>query len=455
MGFRRDPEGLKGRKIERDLLRRVLRLARPYRRLLIGFLLAVIASAVVTAIPALLLKTLLDTAIPDKDVTLVTLLAGVAVVLAIAGAALSLLQRWYSARVGEGLIYDLRVALFDHVQRLPISFFTRTQTGALQSRLNNDVIGAQQAVTTTLGTVVSNVITVVVTLDVHARARLAPDDPHAARAPGVHHPGQAHRPEAARRHPRGDAARRVDEQHDRRALQRLRRARREALRQPRPRARPLRRPGRPGARHRDHERDVQPGAVRRARSGRGRRDAPSSTTSAASSRSTGAIGVGTSARSSLYVAQIYQPLSQLSSARVDVMTALVSFERVFEVLDFPPLIDRPRRARSTSSSPDGADRLRARVVPPPGARRDLARLARERKPPARTTRAERRGSCATSASRSSPASWSRSSARRAPARRRPRCSCRASTRSPRAGSRSTATTCATSRSSRCATPSAS
>src|SRR5665811_1433768 len=74
------------------------------------------------------------------------------------------LQRLYSSRVGEGLIYDLRVELFDHVQRLPLAFFTRTQTGALLSRLNNDVIGAQQAVTTTLGTVVSNFITVVVTL---------------------------------------------------------------------------------------------------------------------------------------------------------------------------------------------------------------------------------------------------------------------------------------------------
>src|SRR5581483_3697781 len=89
-----------------------------------------------------------------------------AVLLAVASAALSLLQRWFSARVGEGLIYDLRVALFDHVQRLPLSFFTRTQTGSLMSRLNNDVIGAQQAVTNTLGTVVSNIIMLGVTLSV-------------------------------------------------------------------------------------------------------------------------------------------------------------------------------------------------------------------------------------------------------------------------------------------------
>ena len=84
---------------------------------------------------------------------------------------LSLVQRYYSARIGEGLIYDLRVALFDHVQRMPIAFFTRTQTGALQSRLNNDVIGAQQAVTTTLGTVVSNVISLAVDAHDHVQAR--------------------------------------------------------------------------------------------------------------------------------------------------------------------------------------------------------------------------------------------------------------------------------------------
>ncbi len=76
------------------------------------------------------------------------------------------MQRWFSARIGEGLICDLRVSLFDHVQHMPIAFFTRAQTGALQSRLNNDVIGAQQAVTSTLGTVVSNVIGIAVTLTI-------------------------------------------------------------------------------------------------------------------------------------------------------------------------------------------------------------------------------------------------------------------------------------------------
>ncbi len=135
-------------------------------------------------------------------------------------AGLSLVQRYYSAKIGEGLIYDLRIALFDHVQRLPLSFFTRTQTGALMSRMNNDVIGAQQAVTNTLGTVFSNVITLVVTLSFMLALdwRLTLLD--ARRPPVLHHPGRAHRHEAAAAHAREHAAQRVDEQHHRRAIQR-------------------------------------------------------------------------------------------------------------------------------------------------------------------------------------------------------------------------------------------
>src|SRR6187551_411037 len=163
-GFRRDEEMLKGRKVERALLRRVLRMARPYRGQLIGFMVAVVLAAGVGVLPPLLFRALIDDGVKNKDETLVIVLATAAVVLAIASAGLSLLQRYFSARIGEGLIYEMRRRLFDHVQRLPLSFFTRTQTGSLMSRLNNDVIGAQQAVTNTLGTVVSNIITLVVTL---------------------------------------------------------------------------------------------------------------------------------------------------------------------------------------------------------------------------------------------------------------------------------------------------
>ena len=92
------------------------------------------------------------------------LLAGLVVLAALAGAALAVADRYVSSRIGEGVIYDLRVALFSHVQRMPVAFFTRTQTGALTNRLNTDVIGAQRALTGTLGSVVSNVITLVTTL---------------------------------------------------------------------------------------------------------------------------------------------------------------------------------------------------------------------------------------------------------------------------------------------------
>ena len=116
---------------------------------------------------------------------------------------------------------------------MPLAFFTRTQTGALQSRLNSDVVGAQQAVTTTLGTVVSNVIKLAVDAHDHAATRVAAHAPDAARAARVHLPGAPHRAAHAAAHPRGHAAERRDEQPHRRALQRRRRAARQAVRQAR------------------------------------------------------------------------------------------------------------------------------------------------------------------------------------------------------------------------------
>ena len=166
MGFRRDNDAIRGKRVERALIRRVIGMTRPYRGALIGFLITVILAAMVGVVPAFLFRALIDDAVRHHNEGLVLWLSLAAVGVAFATAALSLFQRWYSARVGEGLIYDMRVELFDHVQRLPISFFTRVQTGALISRLNNDVIGAQQAVTNTIGTVISNAITLAITLTV-------------------------------------------------------------------------------------------------------------------------------------------------------------------------------------------------------------------------------------------------------------------------------------------------
>ncbi|MHB8457066.1 MAG: ABC transporter ATP-binding protein, partial [Acidimicrobiales bacterium] len=124
----------------------------------------IVVSAVVTAANPLILREIIDQGIGHHRIRLVILLAILVGALAVLSAGLSLLQRWISARIGEGLIYDMRSQVFAHVSRMPISFFTRTQTGALVSRLNNDVLGAQQAFTDTFQSVIGNLVGVVVTL---------------------------------------------------------------------------------------------------------------------------------------------------------------------------------------------------------------------------------------------------------------------------------------------------
>ena len=340
MGFRRD-EAISQRRIDRVVMRRVLTYIRPYLRPLIAFVVSVVAGAFTTALPPLLVRSLINTAIPHRDRSLVMWIALAAVGLALANAALSLVQRYYSARIGEGLIYDLRVALFDHVQRMPIAFFTRTQTGALQSRLNSDVVGAQQAVTTTLGTVLQNVIQLAVTLTImfnldwritlmtlvalpafiYPARRLGPRIQKLARA-GMQQNAEMNNITAERFNVAGAMLAKLF--------------------------------GRP-----DRERGEFSGRAAKVRD--------IGITTAMYSRVlfialglvtaigtaivfwiggnlaiSGTISVGTLTAFVLYVEQIYQPLAQLTNSRVDVLTALVSFERVFEVLDFPAAItDRP------------------------------------------------------------------------------------------------------------------
>ena len=160
----RNTEAVKGAKLGRDTARRVWEFARPYRRTIALFLVFILIAALLALVPPLVVRQILDHAIPDSDRTQIWWLAGLAVSAALLDALLQIGQRWCSARVGEGLIADLRRSLFAKVQRLPLAFFTRTPTGAITSRLNNDVVGAQTAVTSTLGSVVSNVIVLVTTL---------------------------------------------------------------------------------------------------------------------------------------------------------------------------------------------------------------------------------------------------------------------------------------------------
>ena len=160
----RSSHDVKGAKVRKVTLVRAWEFARPYRFHITGFLLAILASALLGLAPPLLFRSILDTAIPDSDRGMITTLAFVLVAAALGDALFAIIQRWLSSTIGEGLIYDLRVALFDKVQQMPVAFFTRTQTGALISRLNNDVIGAQNAVTSTLGSVVSNIVVLLTTL---------------------------------------------------------------------------------------------------------------------------------------------------------------------------------------------------------------------------------------------------------------------------------------------------
>ncbi len=159
-----DPEAIAGASVDRRVVRRMWRFARPYRGPLVGFLVTIVVAALLALVPPFLFRSIIDTAIPEKDRRMVWVLAAFTVAAALGDAVLSVVQRWWSSRIGEGLIYDLRSALYDHVQRMPIAFFTRSQTGALISRLNNDVIGAQNALTGTLGQVVSNAVVLVSTL---------------------------------------------------------------------------------------------------------------------------------------------------------------------------------------------------------------------------------------------------------------------------------------------------
>jgi ATP-binding cassette subfamily B protein len=336
-----DAAAVVGASLDRSIVRRVMEFARPYRAQIIGFLAAIITAAILGLAPPLLFKWILDDAIADGDKGRLSLLAGLAVAAAVADSGLSLVERWLSSRIGEGLIYDLRVRVFDHVQRLPVAFFTRAQTGALVSRLNNDVIGAQRALTGTLGSVVSNVVVLVTTVAAMVALEWRLTLFTIALLPAFLIP-----------------ARRVGTR-----LQAI--SREQMERNARMNSTMTERFGVAGAmlvklfgRH-DHE------TVHFADDAAGVRDA--GVRSAVLSRVffsaialVGALGIaavywwggilvidgsitlGTLVALAALVQRIYQPLTALTNARIDIMTAFVSFDRVFEVLDIRnPIEDRP------------------------------------------------------------------------------------------------------------------
>ncbi len=151
-------------KLKPGTIRRIAAYARPYRVHLAVFLLATVVDAVVTVVNPLLLREIIDHGILARNDRVVIVIACAVAAVAIFDAVLGFVIRWFSARIGEGLIYDLRTQVFDHVQRQPIAFFTRAQTGSLVSRLDGDVIGAQQAITSTLSGVISNLLSLILIL---------------------------------------------------------------------------------------------------------------------------------------------------------------------------------------------------------------------------------------------------------------------------------------------------
>ncbi|HEX8004917.1 MAG TPA: ABC transporter ATP-binding protein [Trebonia sp.] len=162
-GFRMDPSITK-QKLKPGTVRRIARYARPYRLALAAFLFATSLDALITVVNPLLLREIIDHGIIPRSDRVVIIAASAVATVALFDAFLAFAIRWFSARIGEGLIYDLRTQVFSHVQRQPIAFFTRAQTGSLVSRLDADVMGAQQAIVGTLSSIVSNILSLVVIL---------------------------------------------------------------------------------------------------------------------------------------------------------------------------------------------------------------------------------------------------------------------------------------------------
>jgi ATP-binding cassette, subfamily B, bacterial len=333
------PKGL-----SRGTFKRVARFARPHWRRLLAFLVLTVISAVLAVSTPVLAGKVVDAIVGGHDLPVVIWLAVVIAGLAIADAGLGLVERWQSARIGEGIIYDLRRAVFEHVQRMPIAFFTRTRTGALVSRLNNDVIGAQRTFTATLSGLVTNVIQLALSLAVMLTLSwqvtvlalvLLPIFVLPARRLGRRMAGLQR--EAANLN-----AGMTTQMTERFSA---------------PGATLVKLFGRPKQEVADfgeragRVRDI---GIRTAMLTRWFMTSLTLVSALAQAlvyglggylALTGKLAPGTVVALALLLTRLYAPLTALANVRVDVMTALVSFERVFEVLDLKPMIEEKPSAR--------------------------------------------------------------------------------------------------------------
>ncbi len=334
--YRRD-ESIKDRKLADGTVRRILGYARPYRVLVIGFLVTLVLDAGLVVAQPLLFRRIIDQGVTPGNSAVVTTTAILIAVLAVFDGLLTLLGRWYSSRIGEGLIYDLRTQVFDHVQRMPVAFFTRAQTGALVSRLNNDVIGAQQAFTSTLSGVVGNAISLVAVVVAMmwlswqitvASLLLLPVFLVPARWMGRTLQGMTREQMQLNAEMSTQMTERFNVSGA--LLVKL-----------------FGRPDDEASEFAGRSGRVRDIGVRIAMANRIFFTALALVASLATAlvygvggnlAITGAITVGTLLALASLLGRLYGPLTSLSNVRVDVMTALVSFERVFEVLDLPPMV---------------------------------------------------------------------------------------------------------------------
>ena len=350
MRYRRGADlDLENAKLDRAVARRAWQFLRPYRTLLGFYLAAIVVSSVLGVLPPLIFKRLIDDAIPARDLGAVNLLAMAAVGVAVVTTGLSLLNRWFGARIGEGIIYDLRVALYRHVQSMPLAFFTRTQTGALLSRLSTDVIGAQQTVGT-VATVTSDVLQLTTTLaamvllswQVTGLALLVlPVFIFLDRRLGTR------LKELARQRMQLNAGMSTNMTERFNVSGALL-------------VKLFGRPRQESAEFAARAADVRDTGVTQAFTGRilfaalglvGAVGTAGVYWLGARSVIRGTLELGTVVALAAYVQRLYSPLTDLAGARVDLLTAMVSFERVFEVLDAP---------RSVEEAPDAVALQRPR-----------------------------------------------------------------------------------------------
>lgn len=345
-------------RVGRALVWRILGYARPYRGLVAVFLVTLVLASLLSVAQPLLFRRIVDAGISAQNAQVVTTTAIVIALLAIADAGLGLISRWFSARIGEGLIYDLRTQVYTHVQEQSIAFFTRAQTGALISRLNNDVIGAQQAFTSTLGGVLGNIISLTIVLITMfilswqvtlASLVLVPLFLLPARFMGrrlqsmTREQMQVNSDMSAQMSERFNVAGAL--------LVKL-----------------FGRPENESATFAGRAVRVRDIGIKIAMANRWFFTALTLVAALATAVAyglggnlviNGVLTLGTLIALVGLLAQLYGPLTALSNVRVDVMTALVSFERVFEVLDLPPMV---RDAPDARDLPQGPLNVRFRHV---------------------------------------------------------------------------------------------